>query len=91
MPEGILKDSPEKATQVAEELTNVANQKAHARRIHAQDLKNMGLVIKDLKENDDLQEAVLSVHHAFMIALSNCYRGYESLRVTPALEPSPAD
>ncbi len=49
---GMFKDSPEKVTKVAEELTNVTNQKKHARHLHAQDLKNMGLVIKDLKTSN---------------------------------------
>ena len=48
---GMFKDSPEKVTKVAEGRTNVATQKEYARHIHAQDLKNMGLVIKDLCVN----------------------------------------
>ncbi len=33
-------------------------------------LRKMGLIIKDLEGDDDIQDAILSVHHAFMITLS---------------------
>ena len=69
--QGMFKNSPDKAEEVAKYLANVNIHKEHARHIHAQDLKNVGLVIKDLEEDAALQEAVLSVHHAFMISLSN--------------------
>lgn len=68
---GMCKGSPDKAKEIAEELTNVATHKEHERHIHAEALRNMGLCIKNLEDNDTLQEAVLSVHHAFMITLSN--------------------
>ena len=72
--QGMFKNSPDKADKaegVAKYLTNIAIHKEHARHIHAQDLKEVGLVIKDLEEDEALQEAVLSVHHAFIISLSN--------------------
>ena len=64
-------DSKEAAKKVAEALTNVETHKEHGRHIHAADLRAMGLKIEDLESSDVLQEAVLSVHHAFMITLSN--------------------
>ena len=69
--QGMFRNTQETAAHVAAALTNVQNHKEHNRHIHAQDLKNMGLIIKDLEEDNDLQDAVLSVHHAFMITLAN--------------------
>ena len=69
--EGMFKDQPKSAERVAKELTNVATHKEHNRHIHADDLRAMDLVIRDLESDDDLQDAILSVHHAFMISLSN--------------------
>lgn len=66
-----LKTADKKAQKVAEELTNVDTHKEHARHIHADDLKKLGLKIKDLESDSNLQDAVLSVHHAFMITLAN--------------------
>lgn len=72
--DGMLQDRP-KATDVAhrivQELTNVATHKQHDRHIHKEDCEAMGLTIRSLEDNADLQEAVLSTHHAFMITLSN--------------------
>lgn len=61
----------QKAKEIAEELANVRAHKEHARHIHSDDLKNMGLNIKDLESDDELQDVVLSVHHAFTISLTN--------------------
>ena len=69
--EGMFKDKPKSAEHVATELTNVAAHKEHNRHIHAEDLRAMGLAIQDLESDNDLQDAILSVHHAFMISLSN--------------------
>ena len=69
--QGMCKDSPDKAKEIAKELTNVATHKEHERHIHAEALRDMGLCIRNLEDDDTLQEAVLSVHHAFIITLSN--------------------
>lgn len=45
--------------------------KQHSRHIHAEDCKKIGLNIRMLEDDADLQDAVLSAHHAFMITLSN--------------------
>ena len=69
--QGMCKGSPDKAEKIAKELANVATHKEHERHIHAKALRNMGLCIRDLEDDNTLQEAVLSVHHAFIITLSN--------------------
>ena len=41
----------------------------HGRHIHRGDLKDWGVTVKDLEDNQDLQDAVLSVHHAYMATM----------------------
>lgn len=65
------KNRNQKAEKIAKELTNVDTHKEHARHIHSEDLEEMGLKIKHLEKDHDLQDAVLSVHHAFVITLAN--------------------
>jgi hypothetical protein len=72
--EGMFKGNrkaKEKALAIAKALTNVETHKEHGRHIHAEDCKKLGLKIVDLESDNDLQDAVLSVHHAFVITLSN--------------------
>lgn len=38
----------------------------HARHIHLETLESMGLVIEKIEEDDELQDLILTVHHAFM-------------------------
>lgn len=64
-------DAKRKAGRVARALTNANSHKEHGRHIHADDCKKLGLTIKMLEDDPALQDAVLSVHHAFMITLSN--------------------
>ena len=45
------------------------NNKSHARHFSFDDCLNMGLSVKSLEEDQQLQELVLSVHHSFIITL----------------------
>jgi Serine dehydrogenase proteinase len=59
------------AKSIVKNLTDFSGTKAHDRHIHYDECKKLGLEV-DLLENDPkLQDAVLSIHHAFMHALSN--------------------
>lgn len=72
--DGMLKDDPQrkmKASEIAKKLTNVETHEEHGRHIHADDCKSMGLNIKDLESDPKLQDAVLTVHHAFTVTLAN--------------------
>lgn len=64
-----------KAEKIARELTNVKTHKEHSRHIHADDCKKIGIVVKNLEDDDQLQDLVLSVHHAFVITLANTNAG----------------
>ena len=53
--------------QILKVLNN--NNKSHARHFCVDDCEKMGLRIFALESDQDLQDAVLSVHHAFVITL----------------------
>jgi len=60
----------EKAKKVVEALNNHADTKMHARHIHADEAKSFGLKISMLEDDDDLQDLVLTIHHAYIHSLS---------------------
>lgn len=47
-------------------LNNHQDTRSHARHIHADEAAAIGLVVKSLEEDDELQDIVLSIHHAYM-------------------------
>jgi len=61
----------ETASKVVKELTDHALTKSHARHFSYQKCKDMGLEVKLLEDNPDLQDAVLSVHHACIHTLAS--------------------
>lgn len=63
-------DADAKADKVVNGLADHAMTKSHARHLHAEMCRGLGMKIVDLEADQDLQEKVLSVHHAFMITLS---------------------
>jgi len=72
--EGMFKDDPDaaaKAEALAEFLLSHDLHKAHGRHLHRNELRAKGLKIVDLENDDALQDAVLSVHHACMLTMSN--------------------
>lgn len=48
---------------------NHSNSYSHSRHLSKQDCKNAGLNVTDLEANQELQDAVLSLHHCYMILL----------------------
>lgn len=71
---GMLSDTDnpdEAAAQVVEQIGSHAMTKSHSRHLSADKCVEIGLKIEKLEENQDLQDAVLSVHHACMHTLSN--------------------
>jgi hypothetical protein len=70
---GMLKDDPErdaKAERIVAELGDHALTKSHARHLSPGRCRDMGLVISTLEEDQALQDAVLSVHHACILTLA---------------------
>ena len=48
-----------------------SNNKSHGRHFSFQDCVDMGLKVEALEDDSELQDLVLSVHHAFDITLAN--------------------
>lgn len=55
-----------KATKIVRELGDANKTKSHSRHIHIDACKKMGLKLVSLESDDDLQDLVLTVHHAYM-------------------------
>ena len=71
--ERMLKDNPNKKriiTKILKELTSHSVTLSHARHLSDEKCKELGLVIEQLEDNQKFQDAVLSVHHAFMHTLT---------------------
>lgn len=65
-------EDPEgKAAQVATELSDHALTKSHARHLSAEKCKAIGLNVSMLEDDQRLQDAVLTVHHACVHTLSS--------------------
>jgi membrane-bound ClpP family serine protease len=60
-----------KIDNIVKELTDHALSKSHERHLSYSRCEKMGLVVKRLEEDQRLQDAVLSVHHACIITLSS--------------------
>ncbi len=70
---GMLKDKPkpnESAEKIIKELGDHALTKSHARHLSASKCQEIGLKIEMLEDDQKLQDAVLTVHHACIHTLS---------------------
>lgn len=68
--ECMFKDDPEaadKAAKIIGTLGSHSETKTHARHIHKNEAKKLGLNIIDLEKDPQLQDAVLSLHHACVL------------------------
>jgi ATP-dependent protease ClpP protease subunit len=63
-------DAATKADAIVNGLSDVEDNKSHARHIHIDKCEALGLKIERLEDDQALQEAVLTVHHCFMHSLS---------------------
>lgn len=65
-------NADERAKSIVKALNEHKVTKSHSRHIHMDECKNMGLKIIELeKMENDLQDLVLSLHHAFMITFAS--------------------
>lgn len=60
-----------KITRITKELADHALTLSHARHLSAAKCRDFGLVVKMLEDVQPLQDAVLSLHHAFMLTMSH--------------------
>jgi len=65
------RDAKAKARRIVKELTDYTGNRSHARHIHIDECKRMGLKIVELEEDSVLQDLILTVHHCYMHALMN--------------------
>ena len=63
----------EKVSRIISTFANHTMQKSHARHISKKECQEIGLVINDLEENQELQDAVLTTHHSFMHTFSSTH------------------
>ena len=55
---------------IVSSLNEHDNNKVHGRHLNAEACKKIGLKIEMLEDDDTLQDLVLSLHHAYMISIS---------------------
>jgi hypothetical protein len=70
---GLFKNDSErdaKADRIVTELSDHALTKSHARHLSPTRCKEMGLIVGRLEDDQGLQDAVLSVHHACILTLA---------------------
>lgn len=70
----MFKDDPaagDKADMIVSQLNNHSDTMTHSRHIHFGEAVNMGLIIKMLEDDQELQDFVLTLHHAYMHTLAN--------------------
>lgn len=58
---------------IVDTFSNHSVQKSHSRHISKKECIDVGLAISDLESNQELQDAVLTTHHAFMHTFSNTH------------------
>jgi ClpP class serine protease len=62
-----------RAERIITVLTDLSSDKGHDKHIHYEECKDMGLEVRSLEDPKDrkLQDLVLTVHHCYMLTLSN--------------------
>lgn len=68
--EGMLKDEPKKIDDAITELISHAITKSHARHLSAKKCTEIGLKIEMMEDNQELQDAILAVHHMAMLTFA---------------------
>ena len=63
--------NPDFVSQVVDQLNNHEDTKTHDRHFNIDKCKEIGLNIVPIEEDDELQDRILSVHHAYMISFDS--------------------
>ncbi|UOB18761.1 SDH family Clp fold serine proteinase [Abyssalbus ytuae] len=69
----MCKGDKNKVQKIIDTFANHKIQKSHSRHISKKECIDVGLTIINLEDNQDLQDAVLTTHHAFMHTFLNTY------------------
>lgn len=64
-------EQAEKVKKITQQLNEHDNSKNHGRHLNIDFCRSIGLKIVAMEDNEAFQEAILSVHHAFMITLDS--------------------
>lgn len=64
------KDKDAKVANIISFLGNHNATLSHSRHIHMKELQNIGLVIEEMEQDQELQDKILSVHHATIISIT---------------------
>ncbi len=59
----------EKSEKIVEGLADYSGNKSHARHIHIDECSNLGLKVEKLENDQNLQNVILSIHHAYIHTL----------------------
>ncbi|WP_289141206.1 S49 family peptidase [uncultured Pseudomonas sp.] len=68
-------DAIQKADNIVLALNDHAGTKTHSRHLHIEDAIGFGLKVVQLEDDPDLQDLVLTVHHAYMHTFANSQAG----------------
>jgi Serine dehydrogenase proteinase len=68
-------DADEKSKNIVLALNDHAGTKTHSRHLHIDDAVGFGLKVLQLEEDPELQDLVLTVHHAYMHTFANATAG----------------
>ena len=69
--ENMCKGNPKNAAKINKHFSSHANSKTHSRHFSIDTCKKAGVKIIDLESDQKLQDAILTVHHAFMHTFAN--------------------
>ncbi|NLE73999.1 MAG: S49 family peptidase [Actinobacteria bacterium] len=64
-------EAEKKAERIVTELSDHAETKSHSRHISTERAQEIGVVVEQLEDDNELQDAVLSLHHACALTLSS--------------------
>ena len=65
-----ISDADQSIEKIVKELSDHAYTKSHDRHLSIERCKEIGLKVSELEKNQELQDAVLSLHHACMLTFS---------------------
>lgn len=64
-------DKDQRAARIVRALSSAAVNKAHNKHLHLDRLRKLGVKVESLEDDQELQEAVLTVHHCYIHTMTN--------------------
>lgn len=65
------RNKQEKAERIVETLSDHSDSKNHSRHYHIDKVKELGLVVQNMEDDNKLQDLILTVHHCYMHTFAN--------------------